>query len=184
MIDIVALYPEKDSELDEAQKDFARFVYNESFPKEERRDFEELAGISKTKPFKFYILQKDGKSVGIISFWEFEKFVYAEHFALSPSTRGKGFGTEVLNKVLSNMTKPMVIEVELPTNDIAQRRIKLYERNGFELLPYHYVQPPYSDNLPCVEMKLMTTRSFGCTKEEFETIKKIIHKEVYQHIEP
>lgn len=184
MIELLELYPKKKFKLDHSQEDFAKFVYTESFPPEERRPFELLRQIAEEKPFEFYIIQNENNSVGIMSFWNFDKFVYAEHFALSPSTRGNGIGTKVLNKIHSDIIKPIVLEVELPTNTIAQRRIKLYERNGFALLPYHYIQPPYSDNMPCVEMKLMTTRSFGNSKEEFKIIKEIIHREVYQYIEP
>ena len=59
MIELLELYPKKNFKLDHSQEDFAKFVYTESFPPEERRTFELLRQIAEEKPFEFYIIQNE-----------------------------------------------------------------------------------------------------------------------------
>lgn len=72
--------------------------------------------------------------------------------------RGSGIGAEIL-RLLAAEGPPLLLEVEHPKGpgSIEQRRIEFYRRNGFRLLDYDYVQPPYAPGLPSVPLLLMST---------------------------
>lgn len=66
----------------------------------------------------------------------------------------------------------------MPLEEMAQRRINFYKRQGFVLWEKEYQQPPYKNGDPFLPMYLMVYGSLQC-KQDFDTVKKKIHKEVY-----
>ena len=62
--------------------DLVEKTYTSSFPEEERRDFSLVRKLlEEDSRFEMYALLRDGIYVGFITGWQFEGFVYAEHFA-------------------------------------------------------------------------------------------------------
>ena len=95
--------------------------------------------------------------IGFLTSWEWNDFRYGEHFAISPEMRCGGIGGNALRWFLASDSRPLVIEVEPPTDEMACRRIGFYERNGLRLWnDVEYVQPPYSPDRHAIELKLMT----------------------------
>lgn len=154
-------------------------VYLESFPPEEQRPWEniELRAADTREPLQFTEVLWMGRPKGLISWWNFPQWSYLEHFAISSSLRGGGIGAEAIREWLKMINKPAVLEVELPgANDMAQRRIRFYERLGFT--PHHewpYLQPPYSPQLAAVPLMLMTHGDIRNLKE----VENVLHKQVY-----
>lgn len=156
-------------------------LYIESFPSDERRDFDEFLEILDNKSNDFHIMGGiiDGKLAGFITFWNFGKFIYAEHFAVQPELRGRKLGENFLEQLKKVATAPVILEVEPPTYDMAIRRINFYLRNGLTLYPdFHYVQPPYDATKNAMELKLMSYPEVN--EELLETATKTIHKIVYR----
>ena len=121
-------------------------TYTDSFPREERRDFPLVKELIRSNPyFKIYILTKSGQYVGFISAWTFGTYTYAEHFAIEPAYRNGGIGAEALRQFLAAVNSPVVLEVEMPTDEMSKRRIGFYQRQGFVLDDHVYFQPPYRD---------------------------------------
>ena len=61
----------------------------ESFPKEEYRDYEKQKELFTHSEYQIFI-KKDKKSGEINAFfavWEFDFFMYVEHFAVNPAMR-------------------------------------------------------------------------------------------------
>ena len=119
-----------------------------------------------------------GEFCGFITWWDFGGFVYGEHFAMLPECRGAGIGGEVIGRFVADAGKPVVLEVELPTNDMARRRIGFYERHGFAVCDADYAQPPYDAGGECVPMRLMS-HGMSLDAEEFERVRSILYAEVY-----
>lgn len=145
-------------------EDYPSFLklYNDSFPDNERRiyeDEEHLANFIKMKGGKFHAFAaKDGDLfLAFLSYWTFLGYTYVEHFAVQPEHRGKRIGALMLNHLFKEVSKDVLIEVEHPETDEAKRRIKFYEQNGFKVRrEFNYVQPPYSPGQEPVTMLLMT----------------------------
>ncbi len=100
--------------------------------------------------------------IGLISWWKLDGMVFGEHFAMSPSVRGRGLGEKVFKEVTGKFLAqglPFVFEVEVPSpdNPIAARRIRFYERCGMHLLDFPYFQPPYHKGDAPLPLRLMSS---------------------------
>lgn len=115
---------------------------------------------------------------GFITWWDFGEFVYGEHFAMLPECRGAGIGGEVIDRFVAEAGRPVILEVELPTDEMSRRRIGFYERHGFAVCDAEYVQPPYDAGGGGVPMRLM---SHGVTLDAamFARVRDTLYAEVY-----
>ncbi len=167
-------------ESSDARLAWVEATYNDSFPESERRDFSLVRRLLEEQPaFKLYLaLVNEEQYVGFITFWHFGLFVYVEHFAIDSSVRNGGLGSLVMKEQLSLINVPVVLEVELPDEELNRRRIGFYERLGFVLDDHPYRQPPYRRGEEWLDMRLMTCGKLGM-EPSFEEIKKVIYKEVY-----
>lgn len=151
----------------------------ESFPPNERRNAEEISRLADTESdYALYLLSEGDQRIGVLVVWEFEYFLFAEHFAISPEYRNGGYGRKIMEAFLSSLIKPLLIEVELPETEIAQRRIGFYERLGFKTWAFMYAQPAYDSDYEPVPMILMTYGAIDLEKE-FQNIRKALYKKVY-----
>lgn len=156
-----------------------RNTYDASFPKEERRDFFLVRRLlEEDRRFKMYALLLDGSYVGFITGWQFEGFVYVEHFAIDEFARNGGIGAKAMTSFLALHDDPVVLEVEMPIGEISKRRIGFYERLGFVLDHHVYFQPPYRKGELFLEMRLMTHGELDMGLS-FERVKTVIHQNVY-----
>jgi ribosomal protein S18 acetylase RimI-like enzyme len=118
------------------------------------------------------------QTAGLCIFWTFREFLFLEHFAVEPELRGLGIGEQTL-LLLREKCPLILLETEPPTDEMAARRIKFYQRNGFKLLHRQYFQPSYGGNKPPVEMKLMSN-NVDFTAEELDNYIATIRKKVYR----
>lgn len=150
-----------------------------AFPPEEYRELKDLREYTnRIGNFHNNIIFDDNTPVGFITYWDFDHFYYVEHFAINPTLRNSGYGKKVLDFLCKELNLPIVLEVEMPLEEMAQRRINFYKRQGFVLWEKEYQQPPYKNGDPFLPMYLMVYSSLQC-KQDFDTVKKKIHKEVY-----
>ena len=77
--------------------DLVEKTYTSSFPEEERRDF----FLEEDSRFEMYAFLRDGIYVGFITGWQFEGFVYVEHFAIDESARNGGIGAKAMTSFLA-----------------------------------------------------------------------------------
>ncbi len=156
-----------------------RGLYEESFPVEERRPWEDIVRMVNDGdlPYHFFVIKYRGRQAGFISWWRLQGVIYIEHFAIKPGLRGKGIGTKVITAFVSEQHLPVILEVEpAGSTPMADRRIAFYTRCGFRALSqFDYVQPPYTPDLPSVPLMLMTTD----LQLDPEAASSSIHKVVY-----
>ncbi|WP_455627925.1 GNAT family N-acetyltransferase [Parabacteroides chinchillae] len=154
-------------------------TYNDSFPEGERRAFSLIRDLVKDNSnFHVFAVYREDVYVGFITAWTFDGFTYIEHFAIDEAARNGGIGGKVFGRFLSEIKTPVVLEVELPTEEMSRRRIGFYERLGFKLDNHVYFQPPYRQGESFIEMRLMTHGDIDLGKS-FELVKNNIHKQVY-----
>lgn len=101
-------------------------LYEEAFPLNERRLFEAQVNLMSDPKYHFDILIEDNQLIGFLLWWDLESFRYIDHFATSKQLRNKGYGKLILEQFINNNSKPILLEVELPTSELNQRRIKFY----------------------------------------------------------
>ena len=150
----------------------------DSFPREERRDMEQQR-LNCRENSRFHpMLICDGEvRIGLINYWQLGDMAYIEHFATSPDMRGKGYGRMALEE-LGRLLGRIVLEVEMPESDLAQRRIGFYRRCGFSLCCQTYRQPPYREGDGWLPMLLMF-RGEDDMDGVFAPVRDEIHSIVY-----
>lgn len=159
-------------------------IMQESFPEDERRSYDEQKKLLEKSYYNIYILKddKDCSIKGFVAIYDFEKFVFLEHFAVSTSFRNQGLGAKILNELLTAMQRLICLEVELPNTENAARRIGFYKRNGFFLNNGPYVQPALGKGKNPLPMKIMSSGR-ELSSSEFEFVKNTLHKKVYGYTE-
>ena len=159
---------------------FVEQLWLDAFPHCERRPTPDQRHNTDHNPaFHCLLAEESGQPVGFFTCWQFPDFWYGEHFAVSSLYRNRGYGALIMAAVLDYIEhKPLVLEVEMPDNALAQRRIGFYQRQGFQLwddCPYE--QPPYHPEDEPLPMYLMVHGPL--TPEAFPAVCTLIHREVY-----
>ncbi len=156
-------------------------LLNSSFVSDERREEEELRVlVDGGSIFSFNVVECGGERVGLITTWNFGKFIYVEHFAVEASMRNRGVGCRVLGMLREMSGLPVLVEVEPEGSSVeAGRRIRFYQRAGFEAWTTPYIQPPYGRGKSAVPMLLMAN-GIEETLENSQIVKALLYKHVYK----
>ncbi|WP_321520084.1 GNAT family N-acetyltransferase [uncultured Bacteroides sp.] len=158
---------------------FAERLLTTAFPKEERRELSlQRQYTDQNKHFHNNILLANEEPIGFISYWDFDKFIYVEHFAIDETKRNGGYGKLVLSALKEKLGRPIVLEVELPENETSKRRICFYQRQGFQLWKEKYQQPPYRGGDSYLPMLLMAQGELN-SETAFDEVKVTLYKKVY-----
>lgn len=162
---------------------FLEDLLHKSFPETERRaDSAQRFNTDNNDLFTAYIIKDENKdsitNVGIITIWAFNDFHYIEHLATSPEVRNKGYGAQIMKAITELFDNLIVLEVEMPEDEMSRRRIGFYERCGFNLCEKEYMQPPYRKDGQPLPMYIMY---YGSEKIDgiFDSIKSEIYNNVY-----
>lgn len=152
-------------------------IMEKSFPITEIRTYKDQKNLLNNKLYKLYGC-KNEIIYAFAAIWEFDTFIFVEHIATHFSQRGKGTGIKMIDEIKEIFKKPIVLEVEPPETEIAQRRIKFYERAGFILNNFEYMQPPLRKENPFIPLLIMTYPK-KIDENEFNCYKNELYKNVY-----
>ncbi|GAB3956574.1 GNAT family N-acetyltransferase [Spirosoma harenae] len=153
--------------------------YEETFPIDERRSFEDLVTLLSSPDMHLCALVENDQLVGFLIYWQWDEFLFLEHLAVAQEQRGKQFGQQALARLSQISTPYFILEVERPVDEISQRRIRFYERAGFALNPYNYRQPPYQPEKAAVPMWLMSIPKLP-DELAYTRLSKLIEERVYR----
>ena len=154
-------------------------LLEQSFPLDEYRPYDEQKALLNEPRYTIYVLYDEAGAVqAFIALWRFDTFSYIEHFAVDARFRNHGVGAAMLRELVTRLPTPACLEAEPPETDLACRRLRFYERNGFFVNPYPYIQPSISKGRKPVPLVMLTT---GGTVDQaaFEAIKDTLYREVY-----
>lgn len=157
-------------------------IYQYSFPESERRDLQHQKRILKDPLYHLLPLYDQHNLSGFVAFWDLNTFIFIEHLAIKKTLRGKGYGSKAIKRMASKYPK-IVLEVEKPDTRDARRRISFYERLGFILNSYPYLQPPYQPRMYPVPLFLMSFPR-KLKEWEFHQTRNILYTRVYHQTPP
>lgn len=174
------------------KKDFNEVyrIMEDSFPENERRTYAEQAALLDSEGYNLFAFREsaDADIEGFVGFWKLNDLLFIEHIAVDAVYRSKGIGSEMLEEITKKCNfspnrktyNGIVLEVELPNDPVAVSRIKFYERHGFFLNKYDYVQPPMKENMEFLPLYIM---SYGreLSGEEFIAVRNILYREIYHY---
>lgn len=160
---------------------FERFwdIYVQSFPESERRSKHQQITLLEDSRYHVIPIHHNDIEAGFFTYWNLEGFLFGEHLAVDSSFRNAGLGRLFLEDFFKTLEAPFIIEVERPFNEIASRRIAFYERLGFILCPFDYLQPSYTGLTEPVPMYMMAYGK-NLDKKDFEYYRDNIYKTVYK----
>lgn len=156
-------------------------LYEESFPAKERRDFHQLLTLFNEPDMYFLAIVSAKEVLGLCIYWQLESFCFLEHLAVAPAHQGRGLGRQVVQWLLTQTGRKLVLEVERPVDKQSRKRIRFYQ----ELLDFtlhnsfDYNQPPYQKGGHSVPLYLMTAEPLADTAE-LKQIASHIKQQVYE----
>ena len=158
-------------------------IYEDSFPVDERRPFEEHFQAQSDPRYTFTPLLDQSRSVvGVLGYWRFEAFTFLEHIAVSSACRGSGLGTSTVKGLQDAASLPLILETELPEmNSQAPKRIRWYESLGFYSNQHEYVQPAYARHQNPVPSRIMSYPDL-LSPGDFQAIRETLYSEVYRYV--
>ncbi|MHC1774021.1 MAG: GNAT family N-acetyltransferase [Lentimicrobium sp.] len=152
-------------------------LYLSAFPPDERREVESLKKLLDNGCFGFHCLISGNDLAGFITIWQFTGFVYVEHFAVFPHLRSSGTGSRAIRMVTENYNTPVILEIERPVTEQAERRLDFYTKNGFRVIKSDYTQPAYGpDKKPVPALLLGNT---GLNPDRVQRIVTELYSSVY-----
>lgn len=143
-------------------------LYNDSFPKEEKRILKEQEIILKDKRYNPTIFVKNDEVVAILFFWKFEKYTFIEHFAISCKLRGQSYGTKILEDFLQKHQN-VVLEIEPIFDEITSKRFDFYKKFNFIINDFKHFQIPFRNDSQELELLILSHKN-KLEKIEYEKL--------------
>ena len=162
------------------EQDFDQFytILTDSFPPDELRSRDEHEALLARPDYTVYAHYDRGELIAFLTVWETESLAFIEHFAVGKCHRNRGLGAKLLEQLKKQLGKPLCLEAELPNSPLAERRLAFYERNGFLINQFPYMQPALEPGKQPVPLYLLTTDK-PLDVESFLTIKQYLYTVVY-----
>ncbi|MBQ5590241.1 MAG: GNAT family N-acetyltransferase [Clostridia bacterium] len=148
--------------------------------REEYRSMTRQKELFQNDAYKVLFCCKDEQIVGVMALWELDNFVFIEHFVVKSEFRGQKIGSKMLGFINSHFDKNVILEVELPYNEINKRRICFYERNGFFYNDFEYYQIPLNPLDNPLELRIMSSFK-SLNKDEFSQVKSTLYDKIYNY---
>lgn len=130
-------------------------IYNNSFPLFERRTIKNQLEVMKNNNFNCIVIINYNSVIGILFYWELDKYIYIEHFAIEKEHRGRNYGSSVLRK-FEKTNKIIILEIDPPIDEISKRRLNFYSRLGFKLNDYKHYHLSFRKNHKPYLMKVLS----------------------------
>ena len=110
-------------------------LYEEAYPIEERTETSRLLQMIEVCPLMTFnvIMDDDDEFAGMAVIWELGLCRYLLYLAVLKEKRNKGLGAATLKSLKEESDLPIILEVELPSDALKQRRVSFYIRNGFHI---------------------------------------------------
>lgn len=118
-------------------------IYRTCFPLHEQRTPEHQNVAMRSPQFSFRLWLDAGQVVGVMGYWEFERYLYIEHYAVTAARRGSGYGSRILGDLIRSTDKCVIVEIEEICDELTERRWKFYKKLGFVMNPYLHSLPQY-----------------------------------------
>lgn len=148
-----------------------------AFPASERRDDDLQRQVMQHPDYRLCAIMDGSAPVGVVGYWDTSNFVYFENFCVCSTLRNCGYGSATLKLLTQNLSKPFILEIELPQDALTQRRKAFYERNGMVENPFEHIQPHYRATDPDLPLMVMTYKT-QISRSEYNVFRKYLDENV------
>lgn len=130
-------------------------LYETSFPKEERRNISEQKIILKEKKYCAQYFLEESTLIAFLFYWQFEEYIFIEHFAVNSAFRGKSYGSSILDTFLKKYKK-VFLEIDPICDVVSQRRFHFYKKFGFVKNEFEHYQIPLRKGADILPLTLLS----------------------------
>lgn len=120
-------------------------IYHISFPIHEQRKDKQQKKAFENNRYHLDVLVEDEKFISFIAWWDFNRYIYIEHFAVNPELRGQSLGSKTLRRFAEINNKVIILEIDPLIDEISKKRFEFYDKLGFQLNPYTHYHPAYKE---------------------------------------
>lgn len=132
-------------------------LYRNSFPPFEQRTEEQQIDAFSSPYYHLNVYRKNESLIGFISYWDFNTYLYIEHFAIHNRHRGKEYGHTLLKEFVQEGNKIVILEIDPVVDEISAARFRFYQKCNFYENPYNHIHPPYREEFPGHALRILTT---------------------------
>lgn len=161
-------------------------IYSYSFPACERRSLEAQRKALEEQPeCSMEVFTHDDnadKATGLMICWSFDDSIYLENFAVSKNERNNGAGGRMLDSFIErNAHRRIILDIDMPVDDISCRRLGFYRRHGFVAnTQRRHIQPNLSDrNAEGFELLLLSHGS-ELNDDEYRLFRERFENRIYK----
>lgn len=175
-MNFIRINSKEDKYFDDAMK-----IYQASFPIFEQRTLKKQIEALEDEMYYSTIICENNTLIGLIFYWKYGKYTYIEHLAISPSLRGKNYGSKIL-KAFCEDNKDTILEIDNPIDEISIKRLNFYSKIGFKLQDFEHIHPPYRQEYDGHNLKIMSFNR-DLSKEEYEEFNAFLKTNVMKYSE-
>ncbi|MCC3868486.1 GNAT family N-acetyltransferase [Terrisporobacter mayombei] len=156
-------------------------IYKVSFPIFEQRTIENQIDVLKDDKYNCMVVHENNELVGILLYWDLDTFKYIEHLAISPSLRGKNYGSRILKDFCEN-NGTIILEIDPPIDDISIKRLRFYSNLEFKLQEFEHIHPPYRKDYKGHKLKIMSFNR-DLSKDEYNVFNVFLKERIMKYSE-
>lgn len=172
----IRIYSKDDRYFKEAME-----IYKSSFPIFEQRTLKSQTDVLENKQYYCSVICENDELIGILFYWEYDKYRYIEHLAISKELRGKNYGSKILEKFCQS-NKNTILEIDIPIDDISIKRLNFYSKLGFKIQNFEHIHPPYRKEYEGHSLKVMSYNK-DLSEEEYYIFNEFLNKTVMKFSE-
>lgn len=131
-------------------------AYETTFPADERRDEDQFLALLENPDSFIYAVKNDENYVGYVILWKLETCYYLEHFEVFEEFRNLKLGSHILTELQQKFNNILLESEPSHLDEIAERRINFYLRNGFSIISEDYIQPSYGPGKNSMNLFLLS----------------------------
>lgn len=151
-------------------------AYETTFPADERRDYDQFLALLDNPDSFIFAVKNDETHVGYVILWKLQTCYYLEHFEVFEEFRNLKLGSQILTELQEKFEDILLESEPSHLDEMAERRINFYLRNGFSIISEDYIQPSYGPGKSSMNLFLLS--NFGM--EKVKEIERELHSKVYQ----
>lgn len=102
-------------------------LYRTSFPIFEQRTLDQQNRAFADDRYSITLFEDQQQFVGFVAAWTFDQCVYIEHFAVSESLRGKGYGSRIMATFVEHSKKVVILEIDPIVDEKSKARLRFYK---------------------------------------------------------
>ena len=132
-------------------------LYRKSFPIFEQRSAAQQALAFQNEKYRLLAFTGRDSLIGFISYWQFDTYLYIEHFAINTELRGMGYGSRLLRSFIHSTDKLVLLEIDPITDSVSEARLRFYKKCGFHENQHPHKHPAYCKEYAPHSLIILTT---------------------------